>query len=490
MPDNSRARQWRTVPEIVMACARLRPDLVVLADSANADLTAAGLIDRVMRGSYALQARGVRRGHFVAVDTASMSWRQVTLAYLSVVWLGAAAVMVSGEASERDAVDRAGAALLITVGERERAVMTVSLAELMHASGHIGESAASPDDLLDIVFTSGTTGPPKPVASTHAQWSRLVRPEIMASHARRVVGHTGIPITVSGGLHGVMLTHLARGVTSLYGATTGDLLDACRVRRPSELQLSPYSARAVTATMRSREDWAERVTIIRVGGGPVPAAVAGQLSDRFPRARVISLYGLTEGGAAVCMRVADQRTDQGSIGRPVSGTEVRVVDPDGQELPRGQVGELAIRVVGQASLTYFRDDSLTADSFRDGWTRTRDMGFVAPDGEIRLVGRDSEMIFLRGDRLPPEAVEDILSRHMPPDTEFTVVGLPTQGGFDRIALFIAGRPHEPGMAELARHFQKMKGPFRPAIISIVPEIPRGPFGKPLRRKLAESLAEA
>jgi acyl-CoA synthetase (AMP-forming)/AMP-acid ligase II len=489
MPDNSRARQWQTVPEIVISCARLRPDLAVLADSANGDLTAAALIDRIMRGAYALRRRGVRHGHFIAVDTVSMSWRQCTLAYLSVVWLGAAAVMVTGEASEREAVDRVGAAVLITAGGRERAAVTsVSFAELMQVGGHADEPAAAPDDLLDIVFTSGTTGLPKPVASTHAQWSGLVRPEIMASRARRVVAHTGIPIAPSGGIHGVMLTHLARGVTSLCGATTADLLEVCRLRPPSEMHLSPYSARAVTGMMRPGEDWAGRVTIIRIAGGPVPAAVAGQLSDRFPRARVISLYGLTEGGAALCVRVVDQRRNQGSIGRPVGGTEVRVVGPDGRELPRGQVGELAVRVAGQASLSYFKDDPLTQEAFRNGWARTGDLGFVAPNGEIRLVGRDREMIFLRGGRLRPEAVEEIMSRHMPPDTEFTVTGLPTRGGFDRIAVFIARRADQPGTAELVRCLDNMRGPFRPALIRIVPKIPRGSFGKPLRRQLTEDLA--
>jgi acyl-coenzyme A synthetase/AMP-(fatty) acid ligase len=488
-PDNSRMRQWQTVPEIVISCAAHRGELPVMTDAAGGELTAATLLDLTMRGAYTLNARGVQRGHHVAVDTVSMSWSQVAVSYLSVVWLGAAAVMVTGEASEQVAVDRLGVTALISAqAPKPAAVDSISFAELTGGAGHVGAPAAKRDDLLDIVFTSGTTGLPKPVASTHAQWSGLVRPEIMASRTRRVVGHTGIPIALSGGLHGVMLTHLARGVTSLLGRTPVSLLDGCRAMCPNELHLSPYSARAFVAVMPLGEEWAERVTIIRVVGGPVPGAVARGLSERFPRARVISLYGLTEGGAAVCVRVVDQRRYQDSIGRPVGGTEVRVVDREGQELPHGQVGEVAVRVAGRPALAYFTGDALNKNSFQDGWVRTGDIGFAAVNGEVRLVGRDQEMIFLRGGRLRPEAVEEILSRRIPPDTEFTVVGLPSQGGFDRIAVFIAGEPGAPEMTALTQRLAGIKGPFRPAVVRVVPEIPRGPFGKPRRRRLAAQLS--
>src|SRR5438477_317383 len=76
---------------------------------------------------------------------------------------------------------------------------------------------ARPHDPLDIVYTSGTTGFPKPVLSIHSQWIKAVRTEMLSSRARRTVGHSGIPIGVSGGIHGVFLSHLARGVTSIWG---------------------------------------------------------------------------------------------------------------------------------------------------------------------------------------------------------------------------------------------------------------------------------
>jgi acyl-CoA synthetase (AMP-forming)/AMP-acid ligase II len=490
MRINSHSGQWQTVPEIVLACARHRPDVTVLAGPADEEITAATLLERTRQGAEALAAKGLRHGQFAAIDTVSMNWSQVAVAYLSTVWLGAVAVLVMSEASERAAVSRVGVTVLISATGRTLAnAEPVSVAQLRTGGGADLRPAARRGDLLDIVFTSGTTGEAKPVASTHAQWAGLVRPEIVASRARRVVTHSGIAIALSGGLHGVMLSHLARGVTSIWAPTAADILDAGRRRPPDELHLTPYSARALAGAMDSQEDWAERVIVIRIVGGPVPAPVAGQLARIFPRARMISLYGLTEGGAALCVKVVNSDGHQDSIGRPAHGTELRVIDSQGRELPPGEVGEIAVRVIGQAPLAYFKDEPLTRDSFPDGWARTGDLGFLAGDGDIRLVGRHQEMIFMRAGRVRPESVEEVLSRRLPPDVEFVVAGLATEGSWDRIAAFVAGDPESPAVAETRRQLAEMRGPFRPALVRVVPQIPRGPFGKPLRRLLIADLTQ-
>src|SRR5215211_5797684 len=203
MTGDRRGRRWNTVPEILVACAGQRPNVPVLADTAGTRVTASALLDRTRRGATILFDRGVRRGHFVAVDTTSLPWNEVAAAYFSVVWNGAVAVLAMGEDSERIALERIGAVVLISgSGRSAPGVGGLAAADLAASPATAGPPAARPDDPLDIVFTSGTTGLPKPVASTHEQWIGSVRPEIMASRGRRVVAHTGIPIGVSGGLHG------------------------------------------------------------------------------------------------------------------------------------------------------------------------------------------------------------------------------------------------------------------------------------------------
>jgi long-chain acyl-CoA synthetase len=492
MTTPKRLRPWRTVPEIVVSCAEHRPEQLVLLDPEGAGVSAAELLTRVRRGASALEQRGVRRGDLVAVDTTTLSWTDASSAYLAVVWLGAIAVMVTDAAAGRVAREKMGVAVAIGGDDRPDASPAVSghvlpLRQLLASPQESESPAAVPSDRLDLVFTSGTTGDPKPVASTHGQWAPAIRPEIIASRSHRTVAHTGVPVGVSGGLHGVLLNHLARGVTSLW-CPSAEVMCAVSARfGVSELHLPPHSARALTRLVPPAEAWAEGVRVIRVVGGPLPAKVAEDLAARFPRARVASLYGLTEGGAALCVRLVGSGTDD-SIGRPAPGTEVRVLAPDGREVPPGQVGEVAMRA-GEEASHYYREDALNRELFRDGWARTGDMGFVGPDGEVRLIGRAKELIFLRGGRVGPEAVEAVLARVVPDNVDLAVVGYPRSGDWDGIAVFLAGAEDDPAVVAASGALSQLRGPFRPSVVEVIDAIPRGPFGKTQRRLLGQRLAD-
>lgn len=486
-------RPWRTVPEILEACAGYRPDVPLLANADGDVVSAAGLLERTRRAAGRLAALGTDREHPVVVDAASLPWHEVAVAYLAIAWLGAVAVLTTGPETERIAVRRLGVRLVVAAdGVPRDGARSVRPAELASAPPLAGPHRARPDDRLDLVFTSGTTGEPKPIGSTQAQWTSAVRPELMASRTRRTVCHTGVPVGVSGGLHGVLLNHLARGVTSVFARDVGELARICRSRPVRELHLTPYAGRALARLLTTGvvdAGWADQIVVIRVVGGPVGPAQSAQLSRCFPRARVVSLYGLTEGGAAVVVKVLDH-TAHDSIGRPAVGTEVRVLDPQGQEVPVGEVGELAVRSAGTATMAYHHDDELNEVWFPGGWARTGDLGFVDPQGEVRLVGRAKELLFLRGGRIGPEAVEEILGRHVPDGVEYAVAGLPGPGGgFDRIAVFLAGDPAATDIMAARERLSGLKGPFRPQVVRVLPEIPRSSFGKPLRRLLVRAAQE-
>lgn len=491
MVTDPRVDAWRTIPEIVLRAAARGPEVTALSDGECADLSRADLLRLTRRGAGRLRAAGVRRADYVVVDTTSLTWTEAAVSYFAVTWLGAVAVMTLSPATLAAARERTAPAAAVTGGEPVEGLPTVGYPELAESATLCRSPRARPDDALDVVFTSGTTGTPKPVLSHHSQWTGSVRPEALASGRRRVVAHSGVPLGVSGGLHGVLVNHLARGVTSCSAPTAADLVERCRHGRVDELHVTPHAARGVVRLTPERPPWARRITMIRVVGGPLPRGLAEDLFERFPVARVVSLYGLTEGGSALCVRLVDRHAPgdavDDSVGRPAAGTQVVALDAQGQVLPAGQVGELALRPAGTSALSYLADDPLNRDRFTRGWARTGDLGTVDGDGEVHLAGRVKELIFLRGGRLPPDFVEDILVRRVDGSVELAVVGLPTPGGWDRIVALLSGHEDDPSVMEAARQLREMGGPFRPHLVQAVGEIPRTPNGKPIRRLLLERL---
>jgi long-chain acyl-CoA synthetase len=255
----------------------------------------------------------------------------------------------------------------------------------------------------------------------------------------------------------------------------------------AELHLAPHSARELLLVGGGLDrQWVHDVRTVRVVGGPLTADMGRRLVAAFPQAKVVSFYGLVEAGAAQCMKVFDpSRPD--SIGRPLPGTELRLLGDDGSEVAPGEVGELMVRSVGIQPLRYHGDEALNATAFDGEWVRTGDLAFVGDDNEVRLVGRSKELLFLRGGRIAPHVIEDILSPSIPAAVEFAVLGVPGDS-WDQIAVCIARSGDSEQVAAAVSALERVRGPFRPGIVRLVPRIPRGASGKPLRRILAQDLA--
>jgi acyl-CoA synthetase (AMP-forming)/AMP-acid ligase II len=162
--------------------------------------------------------------------------------------------------------------------------------------------------------------------------------------------------------------------------------------------------------------------MVMFGSAPTPPDALRALAEAFPRAALVNGYGLTEGGGSTCtMPPGELLRRPGSVGKPVAGASVRIVDDGGDEVAQGEVGEVAIRLAaGQRS--YWNDPEATARTWRDGWVHTGDLGYFDVDGFLYLVDRKKDMINRGGYNVYSIEVESALYEH-PDVVEAAVVGV-------------------------------------------------------------------
>lgn len=463
---------WSTLPQLLSACAEHRGPERLLIDGSSS-LTGHELLVAVDQAAQTVRHWGIAPGHRVAFDTRGGGWLATAVGYCGLVAAGIVPVLVHTddtlEASDSDlgVVGVTGLDLVVKAADRRPMV----------------DSA----EVLDIVFTSGTTGRPRAVVSRHQEWLSASRPEMLLSQGRRTVGHCGVPFAVSGGVHGIFINHLLRGVSSVHAATPTLLSAAAGEGAATELHLTPFAARGVArvvSTQERRPAWADRIRVIRLVGASVSDDVRSALKIAFPAARCVSIYALTEGGSACLVDV--HAGDTGTLGSPSIGTQFQVRDPEGRRVAPGGTGEILIRAAGAPPI--FADSSLESQRHMDGWTRTGDMATVMGDGSVRLVGRAREQVNLGSGRLSPDTVEDIIRRRTQTGLDFAVAAVEVGERSDALALFVAGAEQDPAVVEFLDALARVKRPFRPRFVRVVADLPRNGLGKVLRRELLSGLA--
>jgi acyl-CoA synthetase (AMP-forming)/AMP-acid ligase II len=165
------------------------------------------------------------------------------------------------------------------------------------------------------------------------------------------------------------------------------------------------------------------VLAVMFGGAPTPPAAVEALSAAVPNAVLLNGYGLTEGGASVCvLPPGEARRRPGSVGKPMPGAEVQVVDDDGAPLLEGEVGEIVLKVPA-GERRYWGDEQATAQTWRGGWVHTGDLGRLDDEGYLYVVDRKKDMILRGGYNIYCVEVEDGLHEH-PDVVEAAAVGIP------------------------------------------------------------------
>lgn len=271
-----------------------------------------------------------------------------------------------------------------------------------------------PDDLAMVIYTSGTTGRPKGCALTHA--SLLASAAAQAQHTRTRPGdlvQLANPLNHVGGITcGILAQMLAGGTCELvpvFKAKT--VLDMIRRNPPAMLVGVPSMMTLLLMHPESQSVDLSSVRLIITGGSNADDTLLARLQQRMPSATVMNLYGLSEASGALAMTPWQCSNDDlmRSIGTTLEGAAVRVIAPDGTQLPAGEIGELQFRGLGVVS--DYIGTSAGHGAFDDGWLKTGDLGLVDSRGYITLKGRAKDMYIQGGFNVYPAEVEALIATH-------------------------------------------------------------------------------
>jgi long-chain acyl-CoA synthetase len=483
--------------DVLLRSARDAPDAVALVGARGTTTTFGALGDAAARLAGALLDADVRPGDRVAL-VAPNSAAFVT-GYLAALHAGATCAPLNPSAPPA-ALERE-----LTVVDATVTLAAGPAASVAAAAGHatlaldieslpptaVPRVERAPDDVAVLLFTSGTASTPRAAMLTHAN---------LGANIAQVLDHPGLAVDPTDvGLGALPFFHVfglnvVLGVGLAAGARTVlvDRFDAAGCAR----LVREHRVTVILGVPTMFTDWLAlddvhappdifaSVRLAVSGAAPLPSDVADAFRARFGTV-LHQGYGLTEASPIVTTSVlSPDPAPPGSIGRPLPGVEVRLVDRDGDDVLVGDPGELWVRGPNVFP-GYWRDEAATTQAFGpDGWLRTGDAGVVEDDGGLRLVDRLKDLILVSGFNVYPVEVEDVLRSH-PDVLDAAVVGAPSPRTGETVVAYIVAEPdHQPDpgglMAHCAHALARYKCPTR---IEFLTELPRNPAGKLVRRAL-------
>ncbi|GAA0553889.1 FadD3 family acyl-CoA ligase [Actinomadura livida] len=508
-----------TIPAVLARAAGASPDVEAVVDG-DVRVTYAELGERVREAAGAFAGAGVAPGDRVAIWAPnSLSW---IVTVLGAVSAGATLVPLNtrfkGDEARWPLAKARVKALFVEDGflgidypgmlglDREgtfpglpdlETVVTFNGAArpgVITWGEFVGKAGADPvdvrpEDVADILFTSGTTGRPKGVMCTHEQNIRTYeawtgRTGVKAGDRYLIVN----PMFHSFGYKAGVLACLLKGATMVLQRTF-DVPETLRLIEQEKITVLPGPPTIYTSLLdapgRAEHDLSS-LRLAVTGAADVPVALVRRIKDElFPQ--VVTAYGLTESSGTVtaCSVDDDDETIATTCGRPIADVEVAIVDEKGERVPAGTDGEVLVRGYNVMS-GYLDDPEATAETIRDGWLDTGDRGRLDERGNLTITGRTKEMFVVGGFNVYPAEVEDVLARH-DAVAESGVVGVPDPRMGEVGRAYVRLRPGREATAdELIAHCRELLANFKvPREVVLVDDLPKTASGKVRRVELKE-----
>jgi long-chain acyl-CoA synthetase len=464
-------------------------------------LTYADLDAGSARVAGLLRERGLEAGDRVAIMLPNLP--QFALIYYGVLRAGAVVVPMNPLLKEREVayyLSDSGAKVIFAwsgVGADAQAGAERAGAEAILVDGGFGDLIATAEpaegvvdrersDTAVILYTSGTTGQPKGAELTHANLATNV--EVTAIDLFRL----GPNDVIFGGLP---LFHSFGQTCGLNAAVSAGACLTLLARFAPDQALQVIERDGVTifegvptmyvALLGSPEREKVDVSTLRLcvsGGAALPVEVLHGFEKEFGCV-ILEGYGLSETSPVASFNHPDRVRKAGSIGTPIRGVEMRVLNPDGADVAPGDVGEIAIR--GHNVMKgYWKRPDATAEAIPDGWFRSGDLGRIDDDGYFFIVDRTKDMIIRGGYNVYPREIEEVLYEH-PAIVEAAVIGVPDASLGEEVGAAVVLKPGAAATAEEIRDYVKgqVAAYKYPRHVWLLEALPKGPTGKVLKREI-------
>ncbi|UUY08295.1 long-chain-fatty-acid--CoA ligase [Pseudomonas sp. J452] len=474
--------------------------------------------ERVARLAGGLHNLGITKGERVSVLAVNSDHYQEAM--LACWWLGAVLNPVNTRWSAAEiaySLDDCGATLLVVDDqhlpllpgilagvERRPMLLHAGMAQtpsgalcmerLLASAEPIADSRSGGDDLAVIMYTGGTTGRPKGVMLSHAALliTVLLRLAEQAPLAK-LVGLNVAPMFHIAGL-AVAYARVVSGDTNVYipGFEPVELLETLCREQVNETLLVPTMLQALLVHPRFAEFDLGCLRHILYGASPISSALLDKAMAQLPQADFMQVYGLTENTGLVSFNPPANHGAEAraaglhrSVGRPVCGQWVKVVDSQGEQVPRRAIGELLVSgpTVMQG---YWNKPEETAKVLKDGWLCTGDAAYMDEDGHLFIVDRVKDMIISGGENVYSAEVENVLATH-PAVALCAVIGIPHDTWGEAVHAAVVLKPGaEVGAAELQAHCRAQIAGYKcPKSVEFREAMPLSAAGKILKRDLRE-----
>jgi long-chain acyl-CoA synthetase len=462
-------------------------------------------LDRQARGvAGALRERGIGPGEKVAILVPNLP--EFSVGYFGILYAGCTVVPLNVLLSAPEVtyhLEDSDARLLIAHGMfadaasrgAAEAGVDVVWADAEGEDGIAALAAArpvrdvhptAPTDTAVILYTSGTTGKPKGAELTHSNLllnCSVIVPRLVPVHHESVM-LAALPLFHSFGQTCIQNAAIAAGATfSLLPRFTPQ--DAFEIMERDRVTMFAGVPTMYFALLHHEPERAYDLSALKScmsGGAPMPVEVMKAFEEKYP-VQILEGYGLSETSPVASFNMVDRPRKPGSIGYPVWGVELQIMDDEDRPVADGERGEICIR--GHNIMKgYLKRPDATKEALRGGWFHSGDIGVRDSDGSFTIVDRKKDMILRGGFNVYPREVEEVLYAHEA-ILEAAVLGVPHESHGEEVKAVVVARPDAGLTAQdvIAYCKQQLAAYKYPRIVEFSESLPKGPTGKILKREL-------